>query len=316
MTSSGSIAKLILVLGTICSFTTLIAAEPTAKRYVIIHADDAGMSHSVNTATIESMEKGCVSSASIMVPCPWFPEIAAYAKAHPEKDFGLHLTVNCEWKHYRWGPVAPREKVPSLLDNDGYLHHGVAAIAAGARASEVELELRAQINRAQQFGVPITHLDTHMGALVSRSDILEVYVNLGIEYNLPVLFLKNITPEFAKQYPALAEKGTELSKMLDAKQLPMLDTLYQFYSGTSLEARRDRYLKTLRELKPGLNELIIHCGVDNEELRAITSSSFIRDGDRRIFTDPDFIAEIKKLDVEIVSWKQYHELTKKAGSDK
>lgn len=314
MMSSGSIAKLILVLGIICFLTPLVAAEPVAKRYVIIHADDAGMSHSVNTATIEGMEKGCVSSASIMVPCPWFPEIAAYAKVHPEKDFGLHLTVNCEWKHYRWGPVAPREKVPSLLDSDGYLHSGVAAVAAGAKASEVELELRAQITRAQEFGVPVTHLDTHMGALVSRPDILEIYVNLGIEYNLPVLFLKNISPEFAKQYPALAEKGTELSKMLDAKQLPMLDTLHQFYSGTSYEARRDLYLKTLRELKPGLSEIIIHCGVDNEELRAITSSAFARDCDRRIFTDPEVIAEIKKMDVEIVNWKQYHELTKKVSS--
>jgi hypothetical protein len=307
---------LAIVCATLVLPLAVMAAEPGGKRYLIIHADDAGMCHSVNSGTIEAMERGCVSSASIMVPCPWFPEIAAYAKEHPEKDFGLHLTLNSEWKLYRWGPVAPREQVPSLVDKDGFLHRDVASVVAQAKASEVEVELRAQIARARQFGVPITHLDTHMGALVSRADLLEIYVRLGLEFDLPVLFLRRPDERTAQAYPALAERAAELSQALERQRLPVLDSLSQFYGGTTHEMRKANYLEALRNLQPGVSELIIHCGFDNEELRAITNSSANRDGDRRIFTDPEVMAELRRLDITVISWKQFRELSAATSAGK
>jgi len=288
------------------------SAPNNGEKYLIIHADDAGMSHSVNMATIDAMENGVVSSASIMVPCPWFKEFAKYAQQHPELDFGIHLTLNSEWENYRWGPVAPQEQVPSLIDEEGYLWDNVRLVAVNAKAEEVALELRSQINRAKEFGVPLTHLDTHMGAVLSRPDLLEVYVKLGIEYNLPVLFMRDIDKQQAREYPALVQHAEKFGKLLEQHGLPLLDRIAQFYGGDSHAERRATYIESLENLEPGINELIIHCGNADDELRAITTSAERRDGDRRIFMEPEIAAMIKNLGIEVVTWKQVHDMEKAA----
>jgi predicted glycoside hydrolase/deacetylase ChbG (UPF0249 family) len=275
---------------------------------LIIHADDAGMSHSVNRATIDAMEQGIVSSASILVPPAWFPEFADYARKHPEKDYGIHLTLTSEWEFYRWGPVAPREQVPSLIDDAGYLWDNVELVMQHVKAEEAETELRAQINRARQFGVPLSHLDTHMGALFSRPDLIEVYVKLGLEFDLPVLFIRTITPEVARGYPVLASRGQAMIERLNSRRFPLLDTIGQFYDGDSHEERHRQYVDFLRDLPAGVSELIIHCGYDDDELRAITDSASRRDGDRRIFTDPATLALVKDLGIQVITWKQFREM--------
>src|SRR5689334_4936420 len=147
---------------------------PRDAKLLIVHADDVGVTHSVNAATIKALDSGLVNSASIMVPCPWFPEIADYARAHPEIDFGLHLTLTSERVYYRWGPVASKDKVPSLVDENGYFHHDWAT-AAKINPKEVELELRAQIERAYAMGVRPTHFDSHQYRLYENGkDLFEV----------------------------------------------------------------------------------------------------------------------------------------------
>jgi hypothetical protein len=215
------------------------------------------------------------------------------------------LTLNCEWKRYRWGPVAPRDKVPSLIDPDGYLWSNVRQVAEHAKADEVEIELRAQIDRALQFSIPITHLDTHMGAVLARPDLVEVYVKLGLEYDLPVLFLKSVGAEIAQEYPALAELSQKLVPLLRERKLPLLDQMAQFYGEQPGKTRREAYLEALRNLPPGVSQLILHCAYDDDELRAITGSAPQRDEDRRVFSDPEVARFVAEQGIQVITWKQF-----------
>lgn len=173
-------------LALLCSVTGAHAAESASlaerlgyqatDKLLIVNGDDVGMCHSANLATIESLEQGQMRSATIMVPCPWFPEIAAYAKAHPEKDFGIHLCHTSEWTKYRWGPVAPREQVPGLVDPQGYLWPEIPEVYAHATPEQALIEGRAQIKRALAAGVDVTHLDSHMGTLQYNPEYMKSYL--------------------------------------------------------------------------------------------------------------------------------------------
>src|SRR6266851_5609462 len=159
-------------------------------KLLIVHADDLGAAHSINSASIKALESGLVSSGSIMVPCPWLPEIAAYARAHPEADLGLHLTLTSEWMPYRWGPVLSKDRVSSLLDNSGYFYLSESEAASHANATEVEAEIRAQIDRARAFGIRPTHLDSHMGTLYQNKTLFETFLRVARDNKLPVRMSK------------------------------------------------------------------------------------------------------------------------------
>ena len=204
--------------------------------------------------------------------------------------------------------MAGRDKVPTLVDKDGYLFSSKEEVIAKARPAEVEIELRAQIDRALAAGIRLSHLDTHMGTVVSTADMLDIYVRLGVEYNLPVMIIRNIDPALAAGYPDLVRRNGEFIEQLEAEGLPPIDYLYQFYDGKDHDARQKRYLDTIRNLKPGVTQMIIHCGYSHSELQAITGSHFLRDDDRRIFSDPAVRQQIEAMGVEIIDWTRLREM--------
>ncbi|QQS46243.1 MAG: polysaccharide deacetylase family protein [Acidobacteriota bacterium] len=303
-----SIASLIMILGFVAAAaqatTSMQMGYGPEDKVLMVHADDIGMSHSVNVATIEAFKKGMVTSGSIMVPCPWFPEIAAYAREHPELDLGLHLTLTSEWKYLRWRPVAPPDKVKGLLDEEGYMWRSERQTAMKATPREIETELRAQIDRALAFGIKPTHLDTHMGTLYTRRDFFEVYTRLGKEYGIPVMVMRP-TPEAIAHGKAIGSPINEdVLKQVQSEGFAMLDYLVTGVPGRTFEERKKAYHDLLRNLKPGVTMLIVHLGMDDPELRAVTNSWQQRHADFLSFTDPETEALIRELGIKLTTWRE------------
>jgi predicted glycoside hydrolase/deacetylase ChbG (UPF0249 family) len=272
----------------------LLAAPAGAEgpRRLIIHADDLGMSHSVNRATFEALEKGWITSASILVPCPWFPEVVRWARAHPQADLGLHLALNSEWTTFRWRPLSSRESVPSLLDPDGYLPLVETTVAQRARPAEAEQEVRAQIEAAQSAGIKPTHLDPHMGALLGTRALFDVYRGVAKRYGLP----QSMTRRGPRD-----EIGVE-------PQEALLDQVVQISPGVAPEGWRAAYEKMLAPLPPGTYQLVVHLGYDDDEMRGATADhpdwgARWRQLDLDVVKSPEFQAFLKREGFQLVGWK-------------
>jgi predicted glycoside hydrolase/deacetylase ChbG (UPF0249 family) len=273
---------------------------PAGSKLLIVHADDLAVAHSVDAASFDALDKNAVTSASIMVPCPWLTEVADYAKAHPDADLGLHLTLTSEWKTYRVGPVAPADKVSSLLDASGMFWSDTAQVAAKAKAQEADLEIRAQIDRAIAVGIHPTHLDSHMGSLFSTPDLFAAYVKVAHDYHLPFLAVR-VTDDRAKLLSLLADKDVVVDSIVIAGP----DVLREHW--------KEFYLNALKDLKPGLTELIVHLGHDDAELQAVTVShpdygSAWRQRDYDFVTSPTFKQALQDNHIILVKWKDLQKL--------
>lgn len=273
---------------------------PADSKLLIIHADDLAVAHSVDAASFAALDKGGVTSASIMVPCPWLNEVAAYAKDHPDTDFGLHLTLTSEWKLYRWGPVEAKDKVASLLDPSGYLWPETAPAVQNLKAEEAEREIRAQVERAIAAGIHPTHLDSHMGVLFARPDLFAAYVKVAHDYRLPFLAVK-VTDERAKLLSLLSEKDPIVDSIVMANPTVRADRWKEFYGNA------------IKNLKPGLSEMIVHLGHDDAELQAVTVDhpdfgAAWRQRDYDFVTSPELKKMLEENHIILVKWRDFQKL--------
>ena len=274
---------------------------PPDTKLLIIHADDLGVAHSEDVASFDALDQRAVSSASIMMPTPWVTEVAAYAKAHPDADLGLHLTLTSEWKTYRWGSVAPRDQVKSLLDSVGFFPNDESIVAKTANPAEVERELRAQIDRALAMGIHPTHVDSHMGALFTTPALLATYVKVAHDYHLPFLALKGAPFDSVK---GITSRDILLDAVLIADTNVPRDQWPSFY------------LKAIASLKPGVTELIVHLGHDDAELQAVTVDhepygSAWRQRDYDVVTSAEFKKALADNHVVLIGWKDLQRASQK-----
>jgi chitin disaccharide deacetylase len=270
-------------------------SKESDAKLLIVHADDLGMAHSVNAAAMAAFEAGSISSGSIMVPCDWFEEIAEYAKNRPDLDIGLHLTLTSEWDVPRWRPVAARRQVASILDPDGFFHRSVAAFAACARMDEVEVELRAQIDRALASGVTPTHLDSHMFALYHNQALLETFARVARAYNLPFLM--------ARAWHRIGDGPTT--------QLPSgacFDWIIQAWPEVAPNAWPRYYNRILRAIPSGVTLLIVHPAYDDSEMRALSKGQAAwgaawRERDFNYISSRAFRPLVRRLGFRLVGYR-------------
>ena len=258
---------------------------PANARLLIIHADDFGMAHSVNRAISEALENGWVTSASILVPCPWLPEVAQWAQTHPQADLGIHLALNSEWTAFRWGPVSSKDKVASLLDAQGYLPLLETQVAQQAKPAEVESELHAQVDRARSMGIPLSHLDTHMGALLGTPALIQVYRKVAQDYRLPIPL----------------KRATNNDQLAPLPSESLVDQVVQIGAGVPAEQWLKTYENILQSLGPGVHELIVHLAYDDDEMRGATSDH------------PNWGAAWRQRDFDTVKSSEFRQFLKDQG---
>jgi chitin disaccharide deacetylase len=291
---------------------------PSGAKVLILHIDDVGMSYDSNDGAIQALEEGVATSCSMMMPCGWIPGFFHYLKAHPDTDAGLHLTLTSEWKDYRWGPLAGKSFTPGLVDEEGALWPTVAGTAQHATAQEVDIEIKAQLDRALTMNWVPTHLDSHMGTLFAKKDFLEKYLQLGIENNIPVMFPGGHNTMISQTIasPDLTlEITTAIGQQLWMSGLPVLDDLHNVSYGWTPEKsnlsdkklqefKTQKYIETIDLLKPGLTMVIMHCTWPSDIFSNISDSGPTRKGDLLAMKDPKFKEYLKKNNIILTTWRE------------
>jgi len=277
----------------------------STDKLLIVHADDLGMSHTVNRASFDAFKKGIVKSGSVMMPTPWVPEVVNWAKDN-KADLGIHITLTSEWQNLKWFPLSSNPR--TLIDPNGYLWPTLKLAVAHATPEHIEAEIEAQISRAFSLGLNPTHIDSHMGVHFAKPEYLKSVLKLAQEYHISPMLIR-WSPEFeatCERYGIPAEEIKVLIEQAEKNGTILLDHLQTGVNGRTVLERKNSYIEYLKNLKPGLNQLIVHLGHLDEEMQGIMINApegeYRRYADYSMFTDPSTAQLIDSLNIKIIDW--------------
>jgi chitin disaccharide deacetylase len=284
-------------------------------RVLIIHADDIGMCQATLPALADLLDFGLLSSAAVMVPCPWFPQTAAFCRAHPTVDMGVHLTVNCEWQGYRWGPISTSDPATGLLDEKGYFPAQPAVVAEQANVEVVATELRAQVTRALAAGVDATHVDAHMGSVL-HPKFSWSYCEIAQDHRLPAFFLSRAGEErlYERGFSRLSDgDSSRVRNELETQNLPLFDDIAMLPLNDPVD-QVAQAKQIVANLRPGLTVLILHPAVDTPELRAITADWPSRVANYETCLSVELRDYVQQTGVQVIGYRPLRELIRKNAS--
>jgi chitin disaccharide deacetylase len=274
-------------------------------RLVIIHTDDIGMCHASVQAFKDLWAFGTITSGATMVPCPWFPAVAQLCQENPAIDMGVHATLNAEWESYRWAPVSTREADSGLVDEAGYFHQWHQAVYDNAKPAAVEREVNAQIERALAAGIDVTHVDSHMGTIMSPL-FIQSYIQSAASRFLPNMLprtdargldLMGASPEELLVYAPIME---QLEKM----GVPMVNGILSMpLNEPSQSAQMEIAKDLLGDLPEGITHFILHPAIDTAELRAIAPDWESRVANYSVFMSEELKMFLERQDFRLIGYR-------------
>ena len=266
-------------------------------RVVVIHADDLGMCQASLPALVDLLSAGLVSSGSVMAPCPWFPQAAAMLRDCPTADVGLHMTLTSEWAACRWGPLSTREPATGLLDQDGYFPRDTKTLWQSIDVAAACAEMQAQVARARQAGLELTHLDSHMFAHF-EARLLLPYVALGFAEAVPALVVRHWS--YSEQD---APQIAQWTRQWEDQGMPIFDHVTGSPPASWQDDRVQQAKALFDAVSPGLTCFLVHAACDTPELRAMAPDWRARVADHAAFQSAELSNHIRHTGIQVIGYR-------------